>query len=311
MRTVISFVIFLILLGLIHSSDLGFRSRKYANRAQNPPAEVFRGEALSAAQKMFDGDIAGMEREIKQKNVNLDQLDPEKGYTLLMYATIIEDIKAMRRLLELGADPNIIIPAGDNTPLKYAVALNNYKMLDLLFEFKADPNPKVGNSPLVTALSLAGFKYVEKNMVDYLLAHGADINNISLSGHNIMKEVTLDNFDMALYFLEKGGQPIIEGTNLSPMASYIQSEEKWLKKNNKSETEYYKKLLSLKQLLIDKYGVQFPYEKDTLQEAKLRIKLYEALSPQDKISINFKYNYGENSYQEDLELVKNREGDLP
>ncbi|MFJ1329916.1 ankyrin repeat domain-containing protein [Capnocytophaga canimorsus] len=307
MRTVISFVIFLILLGLIYSSDLGFRSRKYANRAQNPPAKVFSGEALSAAQKMFDGDIAGMEQEIKQKNVNLDQLDPEKGYTLLMYATIIEDMKAMRRLLELGADPNIIIPAGDNTPLKYAVALNNYKMLDLLFEFKADPNPKVGNSPLVTALSLAGFKYVEKNMVDYLLAHGADINNISLSGHNIMQEVTLDNLDMALYFLEKGGQPIIEGTNLSPMASYIQSEEKWLKKNNKSETEYSKKLLSLKQLLIDKYGVQFPYQKDTIQEAKLRIKLYEALSPQDKISINFKYNYGENSYQEDLELVKNRE----
>ncbi|CEN37337.1 conserved hypothetical protein [Capnocytophaga canimorsus] len=306
MRTVISFVIFLILLGLIYSSDLGFRSRKYANRAQNPPAKVFSGEALSAAQKMFDGDIAGMEQEIKQKNVNLDQLDPEKGYTLLMYATIIEDIKAMRRLLELGANPNII-SADYSTPLKHAVALNNYKMLDLLFEFKADPNPKVGNSPLVTALSLAGFKYVEKNMVDYLLAHGADINNISLSGHNIMKEVTLDNFDMALYFLEKGGQPIIEGTNLSPMASYIQSEEKWLKKNNKSETEYYKKLLSLKQLLIDKYGVQFPYEKDTLQEAKLRIKLYEELSPQDKISINFRYNYGENLYQKDLELIKNSE----
>ncbi|WP_255317740.1 ankyrin repeat domain-containing protein [Capnocytophaga canimorsus] len=306
MRTVISFVIFLILLGLIYSSDFGFRSRKYANRAQYPPAKVFRGEALSAAQKMFDGDIAGMEQEIKQKNVNLDQLDPEKGYTLLMYAAIIEDIKAMRRLLELGANPNII-SADYSTPLKHAVALNNYKMADLLFEFKADPNPKVGNSPLVTALSLAGFKYVEKNMVDYLLAHGADINNISLSGHNIMKEVTLDDLDMALYFLEKGGQPIIEGTNLSPMAEYIQSEEKWLKKINKSETEYSKKLLSLKQLLIEKYGVQFPYQKDTIQEAKLKIELYEALSPQDKISINFRYNYGENSYQEDLELIKNSE----
>ncbi|WGU70220.1 ankyrin repeat domain-containing protein [Capnocytophaga canimorsus] len=272
-----------------------------------PPSKVFRGEALSVAQKMFDGDIAGMEQEIKQKNINLDQLDPEKGYTLLMYATIIEDIKAMRKSLELGADPNIIIPAGDDTPLKHAVALNNYKMLNLLFEYNADPNPKVGNSPLVTALSLAGFEYVEKNMVDYLLAHGADINNIALSGHNIMQEVTLDDLDMALYFLEKGGQPIIEGTNLSPMAGFIQSEENWLKKNNKSETEYFKKLLSLKQLLIEKYGVQFPYQKDTIQEAKLRIKLYEALSPQDKISINFRYNYGENSYQEDLELVKNRE----
>ncbi|GIJ96084.1 hypothetical protein CAPN001_06530 [Capnocytophaga stomatis] len=307
MRTVISFVIFLILLGLIYSSDLGFRSRKYANRAQYPPAKVFSGEALSAAQKMFDGDIKGMEQEIKQKNVNLDQLDPEKGYTLLMYATIIEDMKAMRRLLELGADPNIIIPAGDNTPLAHAAALDNYRMLDLLFEFKAHPNPKVGRSPLIDVLLMGGFERTRKKMVDYLLAHGADINNIPLSGDNTMEAVTRIDLDMALYFLEKGGQPVIEGTNLSPMAEYIQSEEKWLKKINKSETEYSKKLLSLKQLLIDKYGVQFPYEKDTLQEAKLRIKLYEALSPQDKISINFKYNYGENSYQEDLEILKNKE----
>ncbi|ATA90521.1 hypothetical protein CGC58_01345 [Capnocytophaga stomatis] len=267
---------------------------------------MFRGEALSAAQKIFDGDIKGMEQEIKQKNINLNALDPEKGYTLLMYATIIEDMKAMRRLLELGADPNII-SADYSTPLKYAAALDNYKMLDLLFEFKAHPNPKIGRSPLIDVLLMGGFERTKKKMVDYLLAHGADINNIPLSGDNTMEAVTRINLDMAFYFLEKGGQPIIEGTNLSPMARYIQSEEKWLKKNNKSETEYYKKLLSLKQLLIDKYGVQFPYEKDTLQEAKLRIKLYEALSPQDKISINFKYNAGENSYQEDLEFVKNSE----
>ncbi|WP_172916453.1 hypothetical protein [Capnocytophaga canimorsus] len=57
MRTVISFVIFLILSGLIYSSDLGFRSRKYANRAQNPPAEVFSGEALSAAQNATHRDV--------------------------------------------------------------------------------------------------------------------------------------------------------------------------------------------------------------------------------------------------------------
>ncbi|EKB56947.1 hypothetical protein HMPREF9700_02334, partial [Bergeyella zoohelcum CCUG 30536] len=250
-------------------------------------------------------DITGMEQEIEQKKIDLNQLDPEKGYTLLMYASIIEDIKAMERLMELGANPNII-SADYGTPLKHAVALNNYKMLDLLFKFKADPNPKVGRPPLVGALYLGGFKGTEKKMVDYLLAHGADINNIPLSGDNTMEAVTRINLDMALYFLEKGGQPIIEGTNLCPMANYIQSKEKWLKKNNKSETEYSKKLLSLKQLLIDKYGVRFPYQKDTIQEAKLRIKLYEELSPQDKISINFKYNYGENLYQKDLKRVNNK-----
>ena len=301
MKTLILFLLMI----LYSCSDASFRSRKNANRAQYPPSKVFSGDALSAAQKMFDGDIIGMEREIEQKKIDLNQLDPEKGYTLLKYAIVIEDMKAMERLLELGANPNII-SADYSTPLKHAVALNNYKMADLLFKFKADPNPKVGNSPLVTALSLGGFKGTEKKMVDYLLAHGADINNISLSGHNIMKEVTMDNLDMTLYFLEKGGQPVIEGTSLCPMADYIQYKEKDRAKHNLLETEYSKKLLSLKQLLIDKYGVRFPYQKDTIQEAKLRIKLYEELSPQDKISINFKYNYGENSYQEDLEMINNK-----
>ncbi|REC41991.1 ankyrin repeat domain-containing protein, partial [Chryseobacterium pennipullorum] len=50
--------------------------------------------------------------------------------------------------------------------------------------------------------------------------------------------------------------------------------------------------------------VQFPYKKDLIEEAKLRIKLYENLSPKDKISINFNKNYGENLYLEDHKRVK-------
>ncbi|WP_264743352.1 ankyrin repeat domain-containing protein [Chryseobacterium oryctis] len=292
---------------LFSCSDASLRSRKNANREQYPPSKMFKGDALSAAQKMYDGDIAEMEREIKQNNLNLNKLDDSTGYTLLMYATIIEDMRAMEKLLSLGADPTIIIPDGGlANPLNHAVALNNYKMMDLLFKYKANPNPKIGRSPLINAMLVGGFKNTEKKLIDYLLAHGADINNISLNGDNIMEAVTRDDLDMALYFLEKGGQPVIEGTTLCPVAKYIQFEEQNQKKFKNEETPYFKKLMTFKQKLIEKYNVKFPYEKDTMEEARLRIKLYEHLSPQDKISINFKKNYGEKWYQKDLELVEGK-----
>lgn len=288
-------------------SDFSLRSRKKENRNQYPPSKMFKGDGLLAAQKMFDGDLAGMEQIIKEKNIDLNKLQEETGYTLLMYASIIENLNAMEDLLKLGADPNIIVPSeGLESPLNHAVALNNYEMLQLLFKYKANPNPALGRSPLTVAMSIGGMENTERKMIDYLLQNGANINNISYNGSNIMEDATRDNLDLAGYFLEKGGQPVIPGTNLSPMARYIQFDEEDQTKFQKTNTPYFKKLLALKKQLIEKYNVQFPYQKDTIEEAKLRIKLYENLSPKDKVSVNFKKNYGENRYQKDLAIVNGK-----
>ncbi|WP_292008629.1 ankyrin repeat domain-containing protein, partial [Chryseobacterium sp.] len=290
---------------LLSCSDFSLRSRKKENRSQYPPSEMFKGDGLLAAQKMFEGDLAGMEQIIKDKKLPLDQLQEKKGYTLLMYASIIEDLKAMRRLLELGADPNIVIPdEGFSTPLNHAVALNNYEMLELLFSYGANPNPALGDSPMISAMMLGGFKDTERKMIDYLLEHGANINNQSYDGSNIMKAAIRDDLDLANYLLEKGGTPFIPGTDLCPMAEYIEFEEAKQRKHQKTETPYFKKLLDIKKLLIEKYKVQFPVIKDTLAQTELRIKLYEKLDERDKTSVNFNDNYGERSYRKNLESVK-------
>ncbi|MBV8326142.1 ankyrin repeat domain-containing protein [Chryseobacterium sp.] len=264
---------------------------------------MFKGDGLSAAQKMFDGDLVGMEQLIKEKHIDLNALQEETGYTLLMYASVIENTNAMEKLLALGADPNIIVPnEGLESPLNHAVALNNYDMLQLLFKYKANPNPALGRSPLSVAMLIGGFENTEKKMIDYLLQNGADINNISIDGSNIMEDAARNDLKLASYFLEKGGQPKIKGTDLCPIAGYIQFEEENQRKFNK--TENLNEITAFKKQLIEKYNVQFPYKKDTVAEAKLRIQLYENLNPKDKISINFNNNYGENLYQEDLKRAK-------
>ncbi|WP_228376178.1 ankyrin repeat domain-containing protein [Chryseobacterium sp. BLS98] len=298
-------LIILSIMTFFSCSDFNLRSRKKENRNQYPPSKMFKGDGLLAAQKMFDGDLTGMEQTIKEKNIDLNKLQEETGYTLLMYASIIEDLKAMEKLLKLGADPNIIVPnEGLESPLNHAVALNNYEMLQLLFKYKANPNHALGDSPLCDAMMIGGLENTERKMIDYLIQNGADINNISFNGSNIMEAAARDDLNLAIYFLEKGGQPVIPGTNICPMASYIQFEEENQRKFNK--TENLNEILAFKKQLIEKYNVKFPYQKDTVAEAKLRIKLYENLSPKDKISVNFKKNYGENRYQQDLAIVKGK-----
>ncbi|WP_228379125.1 ankyrin repeat domain-containing protein [Chryseobacterium piperi] len=290
---------------LLSCSDLNPRSRKKENKTQYPPAKMFKGDQLLAAQKILDGDLEGMEKVIKDKNIALDKLGEDTGYTLLMYASIIEDMNAMKKLLDLGANPNIVVPYnGYKTPLRHAVALNNYEMLKLLFSYKANPNPQLGDSPLYDAMMIGGVDDTERKMIDYLLKQGADINNLSYSGNNIMEAAARDDLDLTTYFLEKGGNPVIPGTGLCPMASYIEYKDKQKKDRNLPESPYYEKLSAIKKILIEKYQVQFPVKKDLTAEAALRIKLYEKLDSNDKLSVNFNNNYGENQYKKDLELIK-------
>ncbi|AZA63236.1 ankyrin repeat domain-containing protein [Chryseobacterium indoltheticum] len=282
------------------------RSRKTQNKEQYPPQKLFEGKQLEAAQKIFDEDNSGLESVLKDDPQIINQLSDNKGYTLLMYASVVENLPAMEILLKNGADPNIVVPnEGLGLPLSHAVALNNYEMVKLLFKYKANPNPELGNSPLCNAMSL-GNEQTEKKMIDFLLDNGADINHTSYLGHNIMEEAArnLSQFRIALYLLEKGGNPKIKGTELSPMAKYIEYEKKKTSENkNPKAVDYYENLLKVSTILQEKYHITFPVKDDPKAEAKLRIALYEKLSEKDKKSVNFNKNYGENRYKEDQKLL--------
>ncbi|WP_228444996.1 ankyrin repeat domain-containing protein [Chryseobacterium indoltheticum] len=299
-------IIFLIFFTMTLFSCQDTRSRKTQNKEQYPPQKLFEGKQLEAAQKIFDEDNSGLESVLKDDPQIINQLSDNKGYTLLMYASVVENLPAMEILLKNGADPNIVVPnEGLGLPLSHAVALNNYEMVKLLFKYKANPNPELGNSPLCNAMSL-GNEQTEKKMIDFLLDNGADINHTSYLGHNIMEEAArnLSQFRIALYLLEKGGNPKIKGTELSPMAKYIEYEKKKTSENkNPKAVDYYENLLKVSTILQEKYHITFPVKDDPKAEAKLRIALYEKLSEKDKKSVNFNKNYGENRYKEDQKLL--------
>lgn len=281
------------------------RSRKTQNKEQYPPQKLFEGTQLQAAQKIFDEDNSGLENVLKNDTQIINQLSDTKGYTLLMYASIIENLPAMEILLKSGADPNIIIPFEglNDTPLSHAVATNNYEMVKLLFKFKANPNPAVGSSPLCDAMML-GQENIERKMIDFLLENGADINHISYLGDNIMEAAARSDLSTAQYFLEKGGNPKIKGTDLSPMAEYIESEDQRRSTDyNSRNASYFDKLSKMKKELQDKYNIIFPVKKNQKAEAELDVKLYEGLREKDKYSVNFIENYGENRYKEDRKLL--------
>lgn len=279
------------------------RSRKAQNKEQYPPQKLFEGQQFQAAQKIFDENNSGLESALKDNPEIINQLSDTKGYTLLMYASIVENLPAMENLLKNGADPNIIISHRYMTPLSHAVGTNNYEMAKLLFKYKANPNPAVGRSPLSTAMLLGG-EQTERKMIDFLLDNGADINHTSYLGDNIMEDAARSNLATAQYFLEKGGNPKIKGTELSPMASYIEFEENRKAKNqNPKNAAYFGKVSAMKKQLQEKYDINFPVIKDPKAEAKLRIDLYEKLNERDKKSVNFNKNYGENRYKEDLKLL--------
>lgn len=280
------------------------RSRKRQNKEQYPPQKLFKEAQLQAAQEIFDEDNQKLKNILKNHPDYINKMDEKTGYTLLMYSSIIENIPAMEMLLKMGADPNIIIPYQglNDTPLSHAVATNNYEMLKLLLDYKASPNPAVGSSPLCDAMML-GEENTEKKMIDFLLENGADINHVSYLGDNIMEAATRSDLETAEYFLQKGGNPKISGTELSPMAEYIQWREKERSKRQNPNQKFGKKLSNLKKILQEKYNITFPVKKDPKEEAELNMKLYENLSEKDKRSVNFNENYGEKRYQKDKILV--------
>ena len=291
----------MVLLSFISCTD-STRSRKIENREKYPPKSLFKNIQLQAAQEMYDGNLNAFSKTIQKNSQIVNEMSPIKGYTLLMYAAIIEDLEAMKILLENGADPDIIIPHLSSSPLNHAVGTNNYKMLNLLIAHNVNMNPAVGRSPLQTAMFL-GSEKTERAMIDFLLSHGANINHHPYLGDNILEVAVRNNLDTAIYFLNKGGNPRIEGTTLIPMATYIDWKEVQYQRRKNPNTEYFQKLMRVKSMLQNQYKITFPVKKDLKEEAKLRVRLYENLSEKDKRSVNFNKNYGENRYRADLGLM--------
>jgi ankyrin repeat protein len=129
------------------------------------------------------------------------------GWTPLMHATVIKNIKVVELLLTHQADVNIRNYAGESALL---LSIDkNRDITDLLLKNGSDINVysedvyvRMTRTPLITPLSIAACL---KNfaLVNYLLQKGADPND----GVTLLWIIGRDNIEMLKYFLKKGADP--------------------------------------------------------------------------------------------------------
>lgn len=174
--------------------------------------------AWSLAKAVEDEDTTEISKQVLQMHISVDYRDPEYKQTLLMLATRTNKIESVKKLLELGANPN-----AHNDSTKYfgqsAVLLAcrftrpSSKILALLLKYGGDPNSTAcgvqenGLGEIVPirefALSAAVFSSFEK--VKLLVDAGANINYAtSTANYAIENCMIFDRMDIMLYLLQKG-----------------------------------------------------------------------------------------------------------
>ena len=174
--------------------------------------------AWSLAKAVEDEDTTEISKQVLQMHISVDYRDPEYKQTLLMLATRTNKIESVKKLLELGANPN-----AHNDSTKYfgqsAVLLAcrftrpSSKMLALLLKYGGNPNSTAcgvqenGLGEIVPirdfALSAAVFSSFEK--VKLLVDAGANINYATSTENCAIENCMIfDRMDIMLYLLQKG-----------------------------------------------------------------------------------------------------------
>ena len=172
----------------------------------------------SLAKAVEDEDTTEISKQVLQMHISVDYRDPEYKQTLLMLATRTNKIESVKKLLELGANPN-----AHNDSTKYfgqsAVLLAcrftrpSSKILALLLKYGGNPNSTAcgvqenGLGEIVPirdfALSAAVFSSFEK--VKLLVDAGANINYATSTENCAIENCMIfDRMDIMLYLLQKG-----------------------------------------------------------------------------------------------------------
>ncbi len=135
-----------------------------------------------------------------------------QGATPLIYAMSGISLKGFRRLLELGADPNLQMDNGDSV-MTLSVLRRDPEALKLALAFGGNPNLRrsfkrgpswvSGYTPL---LATVGHNRLEHARI--LIKAGADVNGRTADGSTVLMEAAiLEQYEMMYLLLEAGADP--------------------------------------------------------------------------------------------------------
>jgi ankyrin repeat protein len=152
--------------------------------------------------------------EVFVKNgVNVDALG-RNDWTPLAWVTVLGNLDGMRKLLELGANPNRRVigeKTGTSNPLVMAISQKLHcDRLALLLKHGLEPNSRWASPPTsqlkVDGYSLLMESVMSKPCVELLVKHGADVNLTMEIGNRTALEVAanLGQLDVMEYLLTQG-----------------------------------------------------------------------------------------------------------
>jgi hypothetical protein len=240
------------------------------------PDMYFTGNDLHIAQSIYNGDTALM-YQIPQSEINTVN---EKGICWLIYSIYAYNERAMEILLERGADPNIyceIRPKPsefqeNQTPISNAAGWpESFTFVKTLLKYGANPNDNRATPALLNAVHRN-----DREMVDYLLDNGADINiQAKITKENaLIGAADIHDFDMVNHLLDRGANPMQRDVSGDCLAFTIQHQI-----NRGRGSDKYKKTLQDLKKRLEGMGVVFPVEKIPPKEGEDPVSEYRPDTP--------------------------------
>ncbi|MBQ3605895.1 MAG: ankyrin repeat domain-containing protein [Muribaculaceae bacterium] len=141
------------------------------------------------AKAVRDADTAEITYLVQEKKIPVDYQDKKYGHTLLLLAVYNENIASVKKLLELGADPNkyedTLDLTGENVMITACTSLYpSDKILKLLLDYGGDPNSVTKgitkNGKYSFPFRQTALEAASRNgniaKIKLLLNYGADVN---------------------------------------------------------------------------------------------------------------------------------------
>lgn len=172
------------------------------------------------AEKLADAvrneDIEEIERIVKTDKVPVDFQEPEIGNTVLMVAVVAQKRNSIKKLLELGANPNLTEKKWSQSAFqlgceRFLDGKCDIELIDLLIKYGADVNfPQTYNhsngtyfqTPLMLSVHWNVW-FPDDRLFYHLIKKGADINTIGVDESSciVVTVTSRDRLDLLKYLL--------------------------------------------------------------------------------------------------------------
>ncbi len=177
--------------------------------------------------------------------------------TPLFWALKKRNLKGVTRLLELGADPNIMYDDGGSV-IHWAASYRKYPLLKAVLEHGGDPNlVSIGDfkeTPLFGVIDVI-FRSDDIRCLNLLVEHGADVDARNFSGVTpAISAASLGRFDLVKELLEHGADYQLTNNRGETLLDIIASDKDMYIPGSKQE----KALINLIEWL-EQRGISVPH----------------------------------------------------